>query len=56
MAESKTKSSYQQPDDKGHFGVYGGLFVAETLMGPLTELRAAYEKYMVNKDFVAELD
>jgi len=47
---------YQQPDDKGHFGVYGGLFVAETLMGPLTELRLAYEKFMVDKDFLAELD
>lgn len=54
MAESETK--YQQPDDKGHFGVYGGLFVAETLMGPLTELRLAYEKYMQDKDFLAELD
>lgn len=54
MAESETK--YQQPDDKGHFGVYGGLFVAETLMEPLTELRLAYEKYMVDKDFLAELD
>lgn len=47
---------YQQPDDKGHFGVYGGLFVAETLMGPLTELRLAYEKFMLDKDFLAELD
>ena len=54
MAESETK--YHQPDDKGHFGVYGGLFVAETLMGPLTELRLAYEKYMQDKDFLAELD
>ncbi len=52
MAESK----YHQPDDKGHFGVYGGLFVAETLMEPLTELRLAYEKYMQDKDFLAELD
>lgn len=54
MAESETK--YHQPDDKGHFGVYGGLFVAETLMEPLTELRLAYEKYMVDKTFLAELD
>ena len=52
MADSK----YHQPDDKGHFGVYGGLFVAETLMEPLTELRLAYEKFMVDKDFLAELD
>lgn len=54
MAESETK--YHQPDDKGHFGVYGGLFVAETLMEPLDELRLAYEKYMVDKGFLAELD
>jgi len=54
LVESETK--YHQPDDKGHFGVYGGLFVAETLMGPLTELRFAYEKYMQDKDFLAELD
>jgi len=54
LAESDTK--YHQPDDKGHFGVYGGLFVAETLMEPLTELRLAYEKYMADKDFLAELD
>ena len=44
------------PDDKGHFGPYGGLFVAETLMGPLQELREAYEKYCVDPDFLAELD
>ena len=49
-------TKYHQPDDKGHFGVYGGLFVAETLMEPLTELRLAYEKFMVDKDFLAELD
>jgi tryptophan synthase beta chain len=54
LAESETK--YHQPDEKGHFGVYGGLFVAETLMEPLTELRLAYEKFMVDKDFLAELD
>lgn len=51
-----SKTKYQQPDDKGHFGVYGGLFVAETLMEPLAELRLAYEKYMVDKGFLAELD
>ena len=30
------------PDEKGHFGIYGGRFVAETLMTPLEELEAAY--------------
>ena len=56
MAQAKADTKYQQPDEKGHFGVYGGLFVAETLMEPLTELRLAYEKYMQDKDFLAELD
>jgi tryptophan synthase beta chain len=44
------------PDDNGHFGPYGGRFVAETLMGPLEELRLAYEKYLGDPDFQAELD
>jgi len=44
------------PDESGHFGVYGGRFVAETLMPPLEELDAAYRKYMQDPDFVAELD
>lgn len=44
------------PDTKGHFGPYGGRFVAETLMGPLEELTRAYEKYLKEPDFLAELD
>jgi tryptophan synthase beta chain len=50
--------SYQNnlPDKNGHFGVYGGIFVAETLMQPLEELRQAYEHYMQDADFIAELD
>jgi tryptophan synthase beta chain len=44
------------PDESGHFGVYGGRFVAETLMPPLEELDEAYRKYMQDPDFVAELD
>ncbi len=44
------------PDANGHFGPYGGRFVAETLMGPLEELRLAYEKYRRDPDFLAELD
>ena len=46
----------QYPDSKGHFGQYGGIFVAETLMGPLRELREAYEKYREDPDFWAEYD
>lgn len=44
------------PDSRGHFGPYGGLFVAETLMVPLKELQTAYEKYLVDPSFLAELD
>lgn len=44
------------PDAGGHFGPYGGIFVAETLMEPLDELRVAYEKYLEDPDFLAELD
>lgn len=44
------------PDAQGHFGPYGGRFVAETLMEPLEELRIAYDKYKNDADFQAELD
>jgi len=44
------------PDASGHFGVYGGRFVAETLMEPLDELTAAYERLKNDPEFQAELD
>jgi tryptophan synthase beta chain len=44
------------PDARGHFGPYGGLFVSETLMEPLQELREAYERYMADEVFLQELD
>ncbi len=44
----------QTPDEHGHFGVYGGRFVAETLIEPLNELTKACEKYMQDKEFLAE--
>ena len=49
-------SSYSMPDKNGHFGRYGGTFVAETLMRPLQELTQAYEKYMQDADFLREYD
>jgi tryptophan synthase beta chain len=49
-------ANYNYPDQQGHFGPYGGLFVAETLMLPLEELKLAYQKYMTDPDFLAELD
>ncbi len=44
------------PDAAGHFGPYGGRFVAETLMAPLDELRQAYEGYLRDPEFQLELD
>ena len=32
----------KQPDKKGHFGIFGGKYVPETLMAPLKELERAY--------------
>jgi len=46
--------NYQQPDARGHFGPYGGTFVAETLIHALKELEAAYEKYRHDAEFQAE--
>jgi tryptophan synthase beta chain len=46
--------NYDQPDARGHFGPYGGTFVAETLIHALDELKAAYEHYRNDPEFVAE--
>ena len=45
---------YDLPDAGGHFGPYGGIFVAETLMHALAELREAYARYKDDPEFVAE--
>ena len=44
------------PDARGHFGPYGGSFVAETLMQPLQELTDAWLRYREDPEFIAELD
>jgi tryptophan synthase beta chain len=46
--------SYQQPDSRGHFGPYGGSFVAETLVHALDELKACYEEARRDPAFEAE--
>ena len=45
---------YDLPDARGHFGQYGGIFVAETLIAALEELRVAYEACRIDADFQAE--
>ena len=42
------------PDAQGHFGPYGGVFVAETLVHALDELKATYEHYRKDPEFIAE--
>ena len=45
---------YEQPDARGHFGPYGGSFVAETLIHALDELRDTYARYRNDAEFVEE--
>lgn len=57
VAEEKILPDFDElPDQSGHFGSYGGRFVAETLMQALDELQAAYEKFKQDADFQAEFD
>ena len=45
---------YDLPDRSGHFGRYGGIFVAETLIQALDQLTAAYARYQKDPEFLAE--
>ncbi|KAI5916208.1 tryptophan synthase subunit beta [Thauera sp. 2A1] len=47
---------YQFPDASGHFGPFGGIFVAETLIPALVELRQAYEACQNDPAFIAEFE
>jgi len=44
------------PDKKGHFGIYGGRYVAETLMPALLELEESYYRYKDDREFQQELN
>ena len=50
----KTMYNYQQPDPTGHFGIYGGSFVSETLTHALNKLKTAYARYQHDAEFLAE--
>ena len=56
MQTSKTPNSYRTgPDERGHFGIHGGRFVAETLMPLVLDLEQAYEAAKRDPSFAAEL-
>ncbi len=47
-------SKQELPDENGHFGPYGGRFVADTLIGALQELQHVYQRYRTDPDFLSE--
>ena len=47
---------YDLPDAMGHFGPYGGVFVAETLIRALDQLRDEYARYQNDPEFIAEFN
>ena len=49
-------AAYDLPDANGHFGPYGGIFVAETLMHALDELKRTYAHYRTDPEFMAEFE
>ena len=55
MAEATDGSNYAQPTDDGHFGDYGGRFVAETLTHALDDLARLYNEVKDDPDFKREL-
>ena len=56
MARDSVADFHAYPDASGHFGRYGGRFVAETLIGPLEELAAAYDAARCDPGFVAAFE
>ena len=53
---NQPNSLKQMPDPQGHFGPYGGRYVAETLMPLILQVEAAYTAAKVDPTFLAELD
>ncbi|HVJ79139.1 MAG TPA: tryptophan synthase subunit beta, partial [Hyphomicrobium sp.] len=55
-SETKLNSYATGPDDKGFFGLFGGRFVAETLMPLILELERAYDAAKADPEFQREID
>jgi len=51
-----SKLFVSEPDESGHFGPYGGTYVAETLIHALDELKEAYGRWRRDDEFVARMD
>src|SRR3972149_1427134 len=47
---------HTQPDERGHYGEFGGKFVPETLMTALEELEEAYSRYKDDESFTSDLE
>ena len=57
MSDPATPNSFRTgPDERGHFGIYGGRFVAETLMPLILELEKAYAEAKADPAFQKEMD
>ena len=53
---SKVDLNIDLPDERGHFGIFGGRFVSETLTAALDELTETYEKLRDDPEFQAAFD
>ena len=56
MTVQQPNSFRTGPDEQGHFGIYGGRFVAETLMPLILELEQAYARAKADPAFQKEMD
>src|SRR6202046_2967634 len=56
MSVQQLNSFRTGPDEHGHFGIYGGRFVAETLMPLILELEKAYAQAKADPEFQKEMD
>ena len=52
----RTTAFSSMPDEDGHFGVFGGRFVSETLVSALSELEEFYKKFSSEEKFIEQLD
>ena len=56
VIQAKPNSFRSGPDENGRFGMFGGRFVAETLMPLILDLQQAYEDAKADPAFHAEMD